>query len=140
MPLPTQDFAEWLGIKLPNMYAFLAGASSAVLGSLALGFFAAFLGADFLSVSLYPITLVAGMSGGYKLYQRRKTGTTIWLALACALCGAAAGAASWMIKEYSQGYRGLEPGTVYNMAGYMAAGLTGAILGARLRVRYEYMS
>jgi hypothetical protein len=122
------------------MYAFLAGASSAVLGALALGFFAAFPGPVFLSVSLYPISFVAGMSGGYKLYQRRKTGTTVWLALACALCGVAAGAASWMILEYSQGYRGLAPGTIYNLAGYMAAGLIGTILGARLRIRYESIS
>lgn len=137
MRLPTFHIVELLEVKLPNMYAFLAGATSAALGSLALGFFAAFLGASVLDVALYGVTFIAAMSGGYKLYQRRATGTTIWLALACVLCGLVAAACAWLILDYSQGYRGLASASVLHLAGYVASGFMGSFFGAKLRLRYE---
>jgi hypothetical protein len=106
------------------------------LGAFALGFVASFLGPKVLDVALYGVTFIAGVSGGYKLYQRRRTGTTGWVALACVLCGLIAALVSWMILDYSFGAR-VPEGTVLNMAGYVAAGLMGSFFGARLRLRYE---
>lgn len=137
MPLPTQEFAEWLTARFPNMFALLAGASMAALGAFAVGFLMALLMPMALEVGLYLAAFFGGAAGGYKLFQRRATGVTGVLWGLAVGCGAASAVMAWLIIDYSVGHFYTPEPSYLHLAGYAAAGITGSVLGARLRLRFE---